>query len=89
MLILWTNSKKLLLDSSINSNGEASGFNEVEIMPLKKGSSKKTISSNVGELIKTFEKKGKIGTSTPKSKAAAIRQSVAIAYDKAGKGRKK
>lgn len=58
-------------------------------MPLKKGKSKKTISSNVKELVHTFEKKGKIGTSTPKSKKAAVKQAVAIAYSKAGKSRKK
>jgi hypothetical protein len=58
-------------------------------MPLKKGSGKKTISSNIKELVKTYEKKGKIGTSTPKSKKAAIKQSVAIAYSKAGKSKKK
>lgn len=58
-------------------------------MPLKKGSSKKTIQSNVKELVKTYEKKGKIGTSKPANKEKAIKQSVAIAYAKAGKSRKK
>jgi len=58
-------------------------------MPLKKGASKKVISSNVKELVDTYKQKGKIGTSTPKSKAAAVRQAVAISYSKAGKARKK
>ena len=58
-------------------------------MPLKKGKSKKTISSNIGEMVSSYEKKGKIGTSKPKSKKAAIKQSVAIAYAKAGKSRSK
>ena len=58
-------------------------------MPLKKGSSKKTIQSSISELVKTYDKKGKIGTSKPKSKKAAIKQSVAIAYSKAGKSKKK
>jgi hypothetical protein len=58
-------------------------------MPLKKGRSKKTISKNVKELVDTYKSKGKIGTSKPKSKKAAIRQAVAIAYSKAGKGKKK
>lgn len=57
-------------------------------MPLKKGSSQKTISGNIGELVRTFKKSGKIGTSKPKSKEAAIKQATAIAYSEAGKSRK-
>jgi hypothetical protein len=53
-------------------------------MPLKSGKSQKTISSNIGELVHTFKEKGKIGTSTPKSTAAAVKQAAAIAYGKAG-----
>lgn len=56
-------------------------------MPLKKGSSQKTISGNIGELVRTFKKSGKIGTSKPKSKDAAVKQAAAIAYSKAGKSR--
>lgn len=56
-------------------------------MPLKKGSSRKTISSNIGELVGTYEKKGAIGTSKPKSKKAAVKQAVAIALSTAGKSR--
>lgn len=56
-------------------------------MPLKKGSSQKTISTNIGELVRTFKKSGKIGTSKPKSKEAAVKQAAAIAYSKAGKSR--
>ena len=54
-------------------------------MPLKKGSSQKTISGNIGEIVRDYKKDGAIGTSKPKSKAAAVKQAVAIAYDKAGK----
>ena len=54
-------------------------------MPLKKGSSKKTISSNIGEIVRDYKKDGMIGTSKPKSKAAAVKQAVAVAYSKAGK----
>jgi len=56
-------------------------------MPLKKGSSKKTISSNIGEIVRDYKKDGMIGTSSPKSKAAAVKQAVAIAYNKAGKSK--
>lgn len=54
-------------------------------MPLKKGSSQKTISKNIGTLVHDFKTSGKIGTSKPKSKAAAVKQAAAIAYEKAGK----
>jgi len=57
-------------------------------MPLKKGKSQKTISKNIGEMMGSFEKKGTIGTSTPKSKKAAQKQAVAIALKSAGKSRK-
>jgi chitinase len=57
-------------------------------MPLKKGSSQKTISRNIGELVGAYKEKGRIGTSKPKSKAAAVKQAAAIAYEKAGKSRK-
>jgi len=56
-------------------------------MPLKKGKSQKTISKNIGEMMGAFEKKGRIGTSTPKSKKAAQKQAVAIALRSAGKSR--
>ena len=57
-------------------------------MPLKKGSSQKTISRNIGEMVRDFKKDGAIGTSKPKSKASAVKQAAAIAYDKAGKTKK-
>ena len=57
-------------------------------MPLKKGSSQKTISSNIGEIVRDYKKDGMIGTSKPKSKAAAVKQAAAIAYEKAGKAKK-
>jgi len=56
-------------------------------MPLKRGSSQKTISSNIGEMVRSFKKKGKIGTSKPSSVGAAAKQAAAIAYSKAGKSR--
>lgn len=54
-------------------------------MPLMKGSSQKVISKNIGELVGAYKSTGKIGTSKPVSKKKAIKQSVAIAYDKARK----
>ena len=57
-------------------------------MPLKKGSSQKTIGSNIGTLVRDFKESGKIGTSKPKSKTAAVKQAAAIAYEKAGKTKK-
>jgi len=56
-------------------------------MPLKKGRSQKTISKNVSEVMDTYSKKGKIGTSRPASKKAAQKQAVAIALQTAGKSR--
>lgn len=49
-------------------------------MPLKKGSSQKTISTNIGELERSKTKAGKKRTR---------KQNIAIALDLAGKSRKK
>lgn len=57
-------------------------------MPLKRGSSQKTISANIGEMVGAYKDTGKIGTSKPKSKSAAMKQAAAIAYEKAGKAKK-
>ncbi len=53
-------------------------------MPLRKGSSRKTVSSNIKTLVHDYEKTGAIGTSKPASRKKAIKQAVAIALDKAG-----
>jgi hypothetical protein len=58
-------------------------------MPLAKGKSQKTISKNVSTLVRDYEKRGRIGTSRPASKAAATKQAVAIALQKAGKQKEK
>jgi hypothetical protein len=56
-------------------------------MPLKPG--KKNVSKNIKELVDSYKKSGKIGTSRPKSKKAAVKQAVAISLKKAGKSKKK
>lgn len=50
-------------------------------MPLKIG--KKNIGKNVKELMGKFKRSGKIGSSKPRTKKAAQKQAVAIAYQKA------
>lgn len=57
-------------------------------MPLKKGKSDKTVSSNIGEMVRKYKDTGKIGTSRPKSMKAARAQAAAIAYSKAGRTKK-
>lgn len=58
-------------------------------MPLKKGKSEKTISKNIKTEMKKYKKTGKVGKSKPTSKKKAAKQATAIAYSKAGKGKKK
>jgi len=57
-------------------------------MPLKSGKSQKVMSSNIKEVVDAYKSSGRIGTSKPKSKAAAVKQAVAIAYNKAGATKK-
>ena len=58
-------------------------------MPLMKGKSAKTISKNIGEMVRSYKESGKIGTSRPESTRKAVKQAAAIAYSKAGKSRMK
>jgi len=58
-------------------------------MPLKKGSSQKTVSENIGKLVHEFDREGHIGTSKPASRRKAQKQAVAIALNKAGRSRRK
>lgn len=57
-------------------------------MPLKRGSSQKTISANVSKLVHEYDDDGTIGTSHPKSRKKAVKQAVAIALSTAGKSRR-
>jgi hypothetical protein len=51
-------------------------------MPLKAGTSRKVQSSNIRELMNSFRRTGRIGTSHPASPAKAVKQAVAISYSK-------
>lgn len=51
-------------------------------MPLKSGSSSKTRSSNIKELVHTYKSKGKIGHTHPGSMKKAQQIAAAIAYRK-------
>ena len=53
-------------------------------MPLKKGKSQKVISDNIEEILHSYHKTGKIGTSTPDSDKKAQKQAIAIAFSVAG-----
>lgn len=58
-------------------------------MPLKPGSSQKTVSSNIRELMHAWSSKGSIGHSGRISKEKARKMAIAIAYQKAKKKKKK
>jgi len=58
-------------------------------MPLKKGSGKEVLSHNIGEMIKSYKKTGKIGNTTPKDMEHAQKIAAAAAYKNAGKSKKK
>lgn len=58
-------------------------------MPLKKGTSSKTVSSNIKQEMDTFKSKGKIGNITPKNSKQAQKISVAIALSEKDRSKKK
>lgn len=58
-------------------------------MPLEKGRGKKVAGRNIGELITSFKRTGKIGNVTPLDMDHAQRIASAIAFSKAGISRKK
>jgi hypothetical protein len=55
-------------------------------MPLMKGKGRKTISSNIKELLHSYKTTGKIGNSRPASMAKAKAQAAAIAYNRSRGG---
>ena len=57
-------------------------------MPLKNGSSDKTVSANIATMVDEYMDAGHIGNSHPETKQMAVKQAVAIALTKAGKSRK-
>jgi len=58
-------------------------------MPLKKGKSKKVISGNIEEMLKSFKKSGMIGNTKPKSMKHAQRIASAAAYSTSRKRKKR
>lgn len=69
-------------------------FNEqkgTKLMPIKKGSGQKVISSNIKEIMDSYKQKGTIGTSKPANKKKALKQAIAISESSARKsaGKKK
>ena len=57
----------------------------MNVMPLKTGSSKATISSNISECLSSYKKTGKIGNTTPKNLVHARQICAAAAYSSAKK----
>jgi hypothetical protein len=58
-------------------------------MPLRKGSSKATISSNIKECIKSYKEKGTIGNIKPRNLKHAMSICQAAAYSTAHKSKKR
>ncbi len=57
-------------------------------MPFKAGKSKKIVSENIEEGMKSFKKKGTFGTSKPPTAVKAREQIIAAALKKSGRSNK-
>lgn len=57
-------------------------------MPLQSGASEGTMKANLKEVYNSYKRSGRIGKSKPKSKKAALKQSIAIAYAQQRKSRR-
>jgi hypothetical protein len=55
-------------------------------MPLKTGRTNKVVGENISEMMGSFKKTGKLGTSKPKNAKKAQSQATAIALGKARSG---
>ena len=49
-------------------------------MPIKPGKGKKVREENISEIVSSYKKTGKIGSSKPESMQKAVKQAVAISY---------
>ena len=58
-------------------------------MPLRKGSSKSTISANIAECIRSYKSKGTIGNTTPRNLKHAMKICQAAAYSSARRSKGK
>ena len=55
-------------------------------MPLKSGKSKAIISANIKEMMMSWKKTGRIGSTRPKNKKEALKIATAAAYSKSRAG---
>lgn len=51
-------------------------------MPLTSGSSSKTLSANIAELMNSYKANGRIGNTVPENKDKAQKTAIAVAYAK-------
>lgn len=57
-------------------------------MPLRKGTSKEMMSQNIAEVMHSYKRTGRIGSSKPTTSPKARKQAIAIAFDMKARSRK-